>query len=116
MKLHINEEDNNNKVASPVAPPLPQARASNFPTHSFKTNNPSTIVPHSTNLSNHVGLDSVLVATLEFLIDSFINMSNIRTETTGLSLLCGLKIDKIEKCTSFILKVRVGSFLQNLTL
>ncbi|XP_055826296.1 basic blue protein-like [Solanum dulcamara] len=66
MKLHVNVEDNTNTVASPAAPPVPQAGASNFPTHSSKTNNPSTIVPHSTNLSNHVGLDSILMATRGF--------------------------------------------------
>ncbi|KAK4734260.1 hypothetical protein R3W88_008521 [Solanum pinnatisectum] len=84
MKLHVNVEDNINKMASPAALPVPQAGASHFPTHSSKTNNPSTIVPRLTNLPNQVGLDSVLVATLGFPIDSFINMSNIRTDTTGL--------------------------------
>ncbi|KAK6794224.1 hypothetical protein RDI58_007677 [Solanum bulbocastanum] len=84
MKLHVNVEDNINKMASPAALPVPQAGASHFPTHSSKTNNPSTIVPCLTNLPNQVSLDSVLVATLGFPIDSFINMSNIRTNTTEL--------------------------------
>lgn len=64
-KLHVNVEDNINKMASPASPPLPQAGASHFPTHSSKTN---------TNLPNQVGLDSVLVATLGFPIDSFISI------------------------------------------
>ncbi|MCE2055632.1 hypothetical protein HAX54_043077 [Datura stramonium] len=67
MKLHVNVEDNN-RVASPAAAPAPQAEASNFPKHSSKSNNPSTIVPSSTNLSNHVGLDSILLATLGLIL------------------------------------------------
>ncbi|KAH0688065.1 hypothetical protein KY290_003555 [Solanum tuberosum] len=74
MKLDVNVEDNINKMASPASPPLPQAGASNFPTHSSKTNNPSTMVPRLANLPNQVDLDSVLVATLGFPIDSFISI------------------------------------------
>ncbi|WMV20057.1 hypothetical protein MTR67_013442, partial [Solanum verrucosum] len=74
MKLRVNVEDNINKMASPAALPVPQAGASHFPTHSSKTNNPSTIVPRLTNLPNQVGLDSVLIATLGFPIDSFISI------------------------------------------
>lgn len=74
MKLDVNVEETINKMASPAALLVPQAGASKFPTHSSKTNNPSTIVPRLTNLPNQLGLDSVLVATLGFPIDSFISI------------------------------------------
>ncbi|XP_019223352.1 PREDICTED: uclacyanin 1-like [Nicotiana attenuata] len=64
MKPHVNVEDNG--VASPAA--APQLGAS-FPTPSSKSNNnPSVVVPSSTtNLSNHVGLTSLLLAILGIL-------------------------------------------------
>ncbi|XP_009760606.1 mavicyanin-like [Nicotiana tabacum] len=69
MKLDVNVEDNG--VASPAAAPAPapQARVS-FPTPSAskRNNNPSAIVPSSiTNVSNHVGLSSLLLVNLGIL-------------------------------------------------